>query len=197
MHSSISSRGTGRSRSSRRRTERVVVSNSSGVIGCVGYAPNVRAMAEPPIHVRDLRKIFKVHEREEGMRAAFRSLVSRHFRDVYAVQDVSFEIGEGEIVGFLGPNGAGKTTTLKMLSGLLYPTSGEARILGRVPWRREDRLLRDITLVMGNRSQLLWDIPAADSLRVLQEIFSLPPERYRRTLHELTELLELGDLLGK
>jgi len=152
---------------------------------------------EPPIHVRNLSKVFRVHEREEGMRATLGSLFRRSFKDVPAVQDVSFEIDEGEVVGFLGPNGAGKTTTLKMLSGLLYPTSGEVRVLGHVPSRRESQLLSAITLVMGNRSQLVWDIPAADSMRVLQAIFQLPEDRYRRTLGELSELLDLDPLLHK
>jgi ABC-2 type transport system ATP-binding protein len=150
-----------------------------------------------PIYVEHLTKVFRVHEREEGMGATLRSLFKRRFKDVPAVQDVSFEIGEGEIVGFLGPNGAGKTTTLKMLSGLLHPTGGEARVLGHLPWKREPDLLSTITLVMGNRSQLLWDIPAADSLRVLQEIFRIPEAQYRQTLGELSELLELEPLLHK
>jgi ABC-2 type transport system ATP-binding protein len=151
----------------------------------------------PPVHVRDLSKVFRVHERQEGLLATLRSLFIRRYTDVPAVQDVSFDIAEGEVVGFLGPNGAGKTTTLKMLCGLLYPTAGEVHVLGHVPWRREDDLLRNITLVMGNRSQLLWDIPAADSLRVLQEIFRLPREGFERSLEELVELLELASLLHK
>ena len=155
------------------------------------------AAREAPIFVRNLTKVFRVHEREEGLRATVRSLFQRRFKEVPAVQDVSFEIAEGEMVGFLGPNGAGKTTTLKMLSGLLYPTSGEARVLGHVPWRREEGLLQQITLVMGNRSQLVWDIPAADSLRLLQAIFRLPEDQYRRSLLELTELLDLAALLHK
>ena len=150
-----------------------------------------------PIEVRHLEKVYRVHEREAGLVATVRSLVKRRFKEVPAVQDVSFDIGEGEVVGFLGPNGAGKTTTLKMLSGLLYPTSGEARVLGFTPWKRERSLLGAITLVMGNRSQLLWDIPAADSLLVLQEIFQLPEDRFRRNLAELTDLLELEPLLHK
>ena len=153
--------------------------------------------AEPPILVRGLSKVFRVHEREEGLAPTLRSLFARRFTLIEAVRDVSFEIAEGEMVGFLGPNGAGKTTTLKMLSGLLHPTAGDARVLGHTPWKRQDELLKQITLVMGNRSQLIWEIPAADSMRVLQEIFGLPNERYQRSLRELVELLELEPLLHK
>jgi ABC-2 type transport system ATP-binding protein len=154
-------------------------------------------MSDAPILVRDLRKTYRVHEREEGLVATLRSVVRRRFRDVEAVAGISFQLDAGEIVGFLGPNGAGKTTTLKMLSGLLHPTAGEALVLGRVPWRRESDFLRQITLLIGNRSQLVWDIPAADSLRVLQEIYRIDETSYRQTLSELTELLELGPLLHK
>jgi ABC-2 type transport system ATP-binding protein len=155
------------------------------------------SVAAPPILVNGLTKVFRVHEREEGLLPTLRSVFARRFKEVHAVQDVSFSIDEGEMVGFLGPNGAGKTTTLKMLSGLLHPTRGEARVLGHLPWKRESELLNVITLVMGNRSQLIWDIPAADSLRVLQEIFRLPRESYQRSLDELVELLELEPLLHK
>src|SRR5215216_664436 len=151
----------------------------------------------PLIEVKGLTKAFRTYKKEPGFIGSFRGLFHRRFKDVPAVRDVSFDIQEGEIVGFLGPNGAGKTTTLKMLSGLLYPTSGEARVLGFTPWKREPQLLNNITLVMGNRSQLLWDIPAADSLKVLQEIFRLPEDRYRASLAQLTDLLELGPLLHK
>jgi ABC-2 type transport system ATP-binding protein len=150
-----------------------------------------------PIHVHNLTKIFRVHEREEGLLPTLRSLFARRFSNVAAVQDVSFDLEEAEIVGFLGPNGAGKTTTLKILSGLLFPSQGNVEVLGHTPWKRERELLQTITLVMGNRSQLVWDIPAADSMRVLQEIFQLPEERYRRSLNQLSDLLELGPLLHK
>jgi viologen exporter family transport system ATP-binding protein len=149
------------------------------------------------IEVRDLRKTFRVSERETGMGPTLRAFVKRRYKDVPAIAGISFTIESGEVVGFLGPNGAGKTTTLKALSGLLYPTGGEARVLGFVPWRRENAYLRQMTLLMGNRSQLVWDIPAADSFRILQEIYKIPDEAYRRTLDELVTLLELGPLIHK
>src|SRR6266566_4365296 len=150
-----------------------------------------------PIYVRNLSKVFRVHERQEGLVATLRSLFKRSFQDVPAVQDVSFEIAEGEVVGFLGPNGAGKTTTLKMLSGLLYPTSGEVRVLDHVPSRRERAFLRRITLVMGNRNQLQWDIPALDSYDLYGAIYRIPPPELRRTRDEFIELLDLQDLVKK
>jgi len=152
-------------------------------------------MGEPIIDVRDLRKTFRVTERQEGLAATLRSFVRRQRRDVNAVAGITFRIEAGEVVGFLGPNGAGKTTTLKVLSGLLYPTAGEAHVLGFVPWRRENAYLQQMTLLMGNRTQLVWDIPAADSFRVLQEIYGVPDDSFRRAVGELTELLELQDLV--
>ncbi len=153
----------------------------------------------PPtdITVTDLRKNFRVPVREAGLRASMRSLVRRTHRDVAAVAGVSFEIPAGEIVGFLGPNGAGKTTTLKMLSGLLVPTSGEISVLGHVPARREHGYLRRITLVMGNRNQLQWDIPALDSFEMNRAIYRIPDADFRRTRDEIVELLEIGDLVRK
>ena len=136
-------------------------------------------------------------ERQEGLAATLRSFVRRQRRDINAVAGITFGIEAGEVVGFLGPNGAGKTTTLKMLSGLLYPTGGEARVLGFVPWRRENAYLQQMTLLMGNRTQLVWDIPAADSFRVLQEIYRVPEDSFRKTVGELTELLELQELVHK
>ncbi len=149
------------------------------------------------IHVAGLRKTFVVPEREAGLRAATRSLFRRKTREVHAVDGISFDIAPGEIVGFLGPNGAGKTTTLKMLSGLLYPTGGEVRVLGHVPSRRERALLRQITLVMGNRNQLQWDLPAADSFELNRAIYRIPEADFRETRDEFVELLELQELVRK
>jgi ABC-2 type transport system ATP-binding protein len=154
-------------------------------------------MAEPVVHVSELTKIFKVPEREAGLRAAAKSLFSRTWREVRAVDAISFDVGPGEVVGFLGPNGAGKTTTLKMLSGLLYTTSGEARVLGHVPSKREREYLRRMTLVMGNRNQLQWDLPALDSFELHRSIYRLPRDQFLETRDELIELLEIGDLVRK
>jgi ABC-2 type transport system ATP-binding protein len=151
----------------------------------------------PVVRVSELSKVFKVPEREAGLSAALKALVRRRHRDVQAVDAISFEIGSGEVVGFLGPNGAGKTTTLKMLSGLLYPSSGEATVLGHTPSRREKDYLRQITLVMGNRNQLQWDLPALDSFELNRAIYRLRHEDFRRTRDELVELLDVGDLVRK
>jgi ABC-2 type transport system ATP-binding protein len=154
-------------------------------------------LSESVVHVSELTKVFKVPEREPGLRAAVKSLVHRETRDVRAVDAVSFEIGPGEVVGFLGPNGAGKTTTLKMLSGLLFPTSGQARVLGHVPSRREKDYLRQMTLVMGNRNQLQWDLPAMDSFELNRAIYRLPREDFVELRDEMIELLDVGDLVRK
>lgn len=154
-------------------------------------------MTFPAVHIRDLTKIYVVNKREAGIAAALKSLVQRRAEQIHAVDDISFDLAPGEIVGFLGPNGAGKTTTLKMLSGLLHPTSGEVAVLGHVPWKREKAFLRQITLVMGQRNQLVWDIPAIDSYELNRAIYRIPAEDYRRMVDELTELLELGPLLRK
>jgi ABC-2 type transport system ATP-binding protein len=147
--------------------------------------------------VRSLTKTYKVPVREAGLGAAVRSLVRREHRDVRAVADLSFSIAAGEMVGFLGPNGAGKTTSLKMLSGLLHPTSGEVRVLGHEPARRERDYLGRITLVMGNRNQLQWDLPVVDSFELNRAIFGIPRPEFERTRDELVELLEIGDLITK
>jgi ABC-2 type transport system ATP-binding protein len=149
------------------------------------------------IHVSELTKIFKVPEREAGLGAAAKALFRRQTRDVHAVEAISFAIEPGEVVGFLGPNGAGKTTTLKMLAGLLYPTGGEALVLGHVPSRREREYLRRMTMVMGNRNQLQWDIPALDSFELNRAIYRLQREDYVAMRDELVELLDVGDLVRK
>jgi ABC-2 type transport system ATP-binding protein len=138
-----------------------------------------------------------VPEREAGLKAALRSFVKRRNREVKAVNEISFTVGAGEVVGFLGPNGAGKTTTLKMLSGLLYPTSGSAAVLGFTPSRREKDFLSQITLVMGQRQQLAWDLPALDSYELNRAVYQIPPDEFRRTRDEMIDLLDMKELVGK
>jgi ABC-2 type transport system ATP-binding protein len=149
------------------------------------------------IFVDQLSKTYQVPEREGGFREAVRGFFHRKYRDVHAVEQVSFNATPGEVVGFLGPNGAGKTTTLKMLSGLLHPSGGTCSVLGFTPWQRKPAFLQSMTLVMGQRSRLSWDIPAADSFLLNQAIYRISDADYRRTLKELDELLELGPILRK
>ncbi|MEZ4368235.1 MAG: ATP-binding cassette domain-containing protein [Kofleriaceae bacterium] len=149
------------------------------------------------IVVRELTKHFRVHQRPPGLRAAMRSLVRRDYTTVEAVRAVSFTIERGERVGFLGPNGAGKTTTLKLLSGLLHPTSGSATVDGHRPYARDHALLRAITLVMGQKQQLLWDLPPAETFELNRAIYGVPRAQHEASLAELTALLELGDLTRK
>ena len=152
---------------------------------------------EPAITVLKLAKTYVVPVREAGARAALKSLFWRESKRVVAVDAIDFRVSAGEIVGFLGPNGAGKTTTLKMLSGLLFPSAGRARVLGFEPWARERDFLRRITLVMGQRNQLVWDIPVLDSFERNRAIYGIDAARYRRTLDELVALLALGPLLER
>jgi len=149
------------------------------------------------IVVEHLRKTYVVPEREGGLKAALGSLVHRKTREVEAVRDISFTISPGEIVGFLGPNGAGKTTTLKMLSGLLHPTSGTASVLGYTPWERERGYLGQMALIMGQRNQLAWDIPVVDSYQLNKAIFRISDHDFRTRLDELVELLDIGELIRK
>ena len=149
------------------------------------------------IRAAHLTKHFKVHKRPPGFAAAVRSLVRRRYEVVKAVDDVSFTIERGERVGFLGPNGAGKTTTLKVLSGLLHPTGGEVAVEGHVPYRRQASFLGKITLVMGQKSQLIWDLPPAETYALNRAVFDVPRAQFDKTLSELTDLLELGPLLDK
>jgi len=153
--------------------------------------------ANPIVHISGLSKTYTVNQQEEGAKATLRGIFRRKKLEVPAVSDISFDLAPGEILGFLGPNGAGKTTTLKMLSGLLYPTSGTATVLGYTPWKRERAYLQQITLVMGQRAQLVWDIPAIHSFELNRVIYRIPSDDFQRILKELTELLELGPLLTK
>jgi ABC-2 type transport system ATP-binding protein len=155
------------------------------------------SQAGPAIEVRDLRKTFVIPEREAGLAASLRSLVRRKTRAVQAVDGVSFDLAPGEVVGFLGPNGAGKTTTIKMLAGLIYPTSGVGRVLGFIPERREKTFLRQITLIMGNRNQLQWDIPALDSFELQRAIYRVPRPDFVRVRDDFIELLDVGSLVQK
>ncbi|MDR3707151.1 MAG: ATP-binding cassette domain-containing protein [Capsulimonadaceae bacterium] len=152
--------------------------------------------SHPAIIVENLRKTYVATKKDPGVSGAVRALFSRATVEVEAVKDISFEIPEGELVGFLGPNGAGKTTTLKMLSGILFPTSGRATVLGHTPWERRNDYLRQISLVMGQKNQLWWDLPAIDSFLLLKEIYEIPDGDYKRRLDELSELLDIGRLLS-
>lgn len=149
------------------------------------------------ISVSHLSKTYRVPLKKAGLRGSFTSLFARRHRDVHAVDDVSFSIGQGERVGFLGPNGAGKTTTLKMLSGLLHPTAGEISVLGFTPKERKNEFLRQITLVMGQKQQLLWDVPARETFELNRAMYDLDQADYRRTLDELIDMLRIGDVLDK
>jgi ABC-2 type transport system ATP-binding protein len=147
------------------------------------------------IEVQGLTKQFRVTRKQPGLKGALKALWHRKTEEVTAVKDVSFTIAEGELVGFLGPNGAGKTTTLKMLSGLLYPTQGTARVLGYVPWKRAEDYRRQFALLLGQKNQLWWDLPARDSLELNSRIYGLPRASFERTVAELTTLLAVQDKL--
>ena len=149
------------------------------------------------VEVTALAKHYRVHERPPGLAAALRSVLHREYRTVRAVDGLSFSIAPGERVGFLGPNGAGKTTTLKVLAGLLHPTSGEVRVAGRIPQRREAELLRSITLVMGQKQQLIWDLPPAETFAYNRAVYDVPKASFERTLAELEEMLGIAEISTK
>jgi ABC-2 type transport system ATP-binding protein len=151
----------------------------------------------PQIAVRHLSKFYEVHQKEPGFAGSLRAFFRRKYEVVKAVDDVSFEIREGEMVGFLGPNGAGKTTALKVLSGLLHPTGGEVSVCGFRSFDRDPRFLRLITLVMGQKNQLIWDLPASESFLVNRAIYEIPHGEYLEVMKELTDLLDLGGVLNK
>jgi ABC-2 type transport system ATP-binding protein len=150
----------------------------------------------PVIQVQGLTKAYRTYKKQPGLWGAFRGLFHREYEQVVAANDVSFTIGEGELVGFLGPNGAGKTTTLKMLAGLLYPTSGTAHVLGFVPWERKDGYRRQFALLLGQKNQLWWDLPARESLELNSRIYGLAPKLFRDTVAEMSELLQVSDKLN-
>jgi ABC-2 type transport system ATP-binding protein len=149
------------------------------------------------IEVRDLRKQYRVHRRAPGLAASIASLFHRHHEIVRAVDGISFSVAAGERVGFLGPNGAGKTTTLKVLSGLLHPTGGEVRVAGFEPARREAAFLQSITLVMGQKQQLLWDLPPSETFALNRAVYQIPRARFEQSARELVDLLGLNGIVDK
>src|SRR3989339_2050641 len=150
----------------------------------------------PTILSQNLRKVYSVQKKRPGLSGSIRDLISPIHEDKVAVKDVSFVIDEGELVGFIGPNGAGKTTTLKMLSGLLYPTGGSVRVLGNDPWKRDYGFLKQISLVMGQKNQLWWDLPAMESFNLARDIYDIPGSVYKKTLDSLVEMLDIGEVLN-
>jgi len=150
----------------------------------------------PIIQTNNLTKQYDYYKKEAGMAASIKSLFKRKKLFVDAVKEISFNIEEGELVGFLGPNGAGKTTTLKMLSGILYPTSGEAKVLGHIPWKREKEYQKQFALVMGQKNQLWWDLPAMESFVLNKEIYEIDDNSFKKTLGELMEVLDIKDFVN-
>ena len=147
------------------------------------------------IEVSHLRKTFRVAKRNAGFSQAVKALFHREYEEIHALDDVSFSIGEGEMVGYIGPNGAGKSSTIKILSGILTPDGGDCRIDGRIPWKERREHVKQIGVVFGQRSQLWWDVPVIDSFELLKEIYDVSEELYRKNLSRLTELLDLSELL--
>ena len=148
------------------------------------------------IEASGLTKVYKTYRKESGLWASVKGLVRRNYQETRAADDISFTIEEGELVGFLGPNGAGKTTVLKMLSGLLNPTAGEARVLGFVPWERRDEMKRQFSLLMGQKNALWWDLPAQESLELNRAIYGIDRDRFKKVVGGLSELLEVGDKMN-
>src|SRR5438105_1791554 len=153
-------------------------------------------MTEPVIRVEGLTKTYRSYKKLPRFAGAVRGLFKREYENIDAATNVSFQVGRGELVGFLGPNGAGKTTTLKMLAGLLFPTSGSANVLGYVPWQRQDGYRRQFALLLGQKNQLWWDLPARESLELNAKIYGIPAATLERTVAEMTELLAVRDKLN-
>lgn len=149
------------------------------------------------IEIEQLTKSYRVYQKKDGLLGSLRGLFRREYRVVEAVRCIDLVVEQGEFVAFLGPNGAGKTTTLKLLSGVIVPTSGAARVMGHVPWRRENAYRRRFALVMGQKNQLWWDLPANESFRLHQQIYRIPAPQFAQTLQELTDLLAVGKLLAQ
>ena len=147
------------------------------------------------IQVTNLKKYYQVHQKEPGLTGSIKSLLFRQYKDVKAVNNVSFSIEDGELVGFIGPNGAGKTTVLKCLSGLLYPTSGEVQVLGYTPWDRKPQFQKQFSLVMGQKNQLWWDLPPLETFLLNKEIYEIKDEDFKRVLNDLVELLDVKKIL--
>ncbi len=147
------------------------------------------------IEINKLAKSYRVYQKQEGLWASVRGLVRRQYREIRAVRDIDLTVETGEFVAFLGPNGAGKTTTLKLLSGVIHPSGGQATVMGHVPWKRENAYRRRFALVMGQKNQLWWDLPAQESFRLHQQIYRIEPEEFRRSLDELTDMLGVTKLL--
>lgn len=154
-------------------------------------------MSQNIINAVELSKTYRVPIREPGLKASIKSLYHKTFSEITALRDINFAVREGEVVGLIGPNGAGKTTTLKILAGLLHPTGGSVRVAGYIPWERKPAYLSRIAMVMGNKSQLMWDIPALDSFQVLGEIYRIPRQSLSATIDELSSLLDIENLLTR
>lgn len=149
------------------------------------------------IDVNNLRKEFKVQKSREGLKGAVRDLFRREYQHVAAVKDISFQIPQGEICGYIGENGAGKSTTIKMLTGILVPTSGDIRVGGYVPYKEREKFVRNIGVVFGQRSQLWWDIGVIESFQLLKKVYRVPEREYKERLDELVDRLQLGELLNR
>ena len=147
------------------------------------------------IEFKNISKTYKVAIREGGMKNAMKSLFTRNYKTIHALDDVSFQIGEGEMVGYIGPNGAGKSTTIKIMCGILTPDSGQCVIDGRIPYKERIAHVQQIGVVFGQRSQLWWDVPVIDSFELIKDIYRIDDKTYRRNLNDLTDLLAMGDLL--
>ena len=159
--------------------------------------PSIYTLRMAIIEIQNLVKSYRIYQKKEGLREAVRGLWHREYKTVDAVRNISLQVESGEFVAFLGPNGAGKTTTLKLLSGVIYPTSGVASVMGYVPWERSLDYRRRFALVMGQKNQLWWDLPAQESFRLHQQIYRIDPTNFRKKLDELTSLLTVQSLLGR